>query len=381
MYKNDTSEEGLAQAQKLSVELKKAEDDLAETEYEKMLSDQQAMLDALSEDYELWMNQRLDNEDALLKEIRDGLSTKGDEIKTTLTEVAGQYGSTLSTTLTSIFGSEKPFDSVVTAINNLIAKISESVGNPGDSKINGSNGGTNSGAGSGSGSGNGSGGNNINNGTNNNANNTNKNANTDKQTEKSDRYMFLEKKSSYPKDELKKTMNVSVVDRLKYYDLDSSWDARAKYYSDLGGSGTYTGSASQNKWLISKMKENGFAKGGTIGNLIKRTGEDGFVLARTGEEILSLEKIEALRDIFEKINPAMPNLNLTKVPAIQRRDVAQNVNLGGITIEQVVANNPQEFVQQLKTVMSRDLNVQKMVQEISFGQGLGNNTMNVKKYM
>lgn len=169
--------------------------------------------------------------------------------------------------------------------------------------------------------------------------------------------------------------------RLKYYDKDSSWDARAKYYSDLGGSGTYTGSATQNRWLISKMKENGFAKGGTIGNLIKRTGEDGFILARTGEEILSLEKIEALRGIFEKINPAMPNLNLTKVPTIQRKDVAQNVSLGGITIEQVVANNPQEFVQQLKTVMSRDINVQKMIQEINFGQGLGNNTMSVKKYL
>ena len=288
----------------------------------------------------------------------------------------------LGTTLTSIFGSEKPFASVETAINNLIEKIAGIVGVDNYESGTGSGGGNNSGTWAGSGSA--SGGNTTQGttqGTNNTNKNTNKNANTDKQAEKSDRYTFIDKKSSYSKDKLKKNIETSIVDRLKYYDKDSSWDARAKYYSDLGGSGTYTGSTTQNKWLISKMKENGFAQGGTIGNLIKRTGEDGFVLARTGEEILSLEKIEALRDIFENINPAMPNLNLTKVPSIQRRDIAQNVSLGGITIEQVVANNPQEFVQQLKTVMSRDLNVQKMVQEISFGQGLGNNTMNVKKYM
>ena len=370
VYKNDTSEEGLAQAQKLSVELKKAEDDLAETEYEKMLSDQEAMLDALSTDYEEWMNERLDNEDTLLTEIKDKLSEKGDEINATLTEVSGQYGSTLSTSLTTIFG-EKPFDGVTTAINNLIAKIDGYVGgNPGDSKVSGS---------SGAGADSGSSGNTSQNVTQNTtSNNTNNNANT-VQKAKSEKYTFIDKKSSYDKNKLAK--ETSIVDRLKYYDKDSSWDARAKYYSDLGGSGTYTGSATQNRWLISKMKENGFAKGGTIGNLIKRTGEDGFILARTGEEILSLEKIEALRDIFEKINPAMPNLNLTKVPTIQRRDVAQNVSLGGITIEQVVANNPQEFVQQLKTVMAKDQNVQKMVQEISFGQGLGNNTMSVKKYL
>ena len=202
VYKNDTSEEGLAQAQKLSVELKKAEDDLAETEYEKMLSDQEAMLDALSADYEEWMNERLDNSDALLTEIRDELSEKGDEIKTTLTEVAGQYGSTLSTSLTTIFG-EKPFDGVTTAINNLIAKIDSYVGgNPGDSKVSGS--GTNSGSGASS-----SGGTTQKAANNTNNNNTNKNANTN-QGSKSGKYTFIDKKSVYDKNKLAK--ETSIVD-------------------------------------------------------------------------------------------------------------------------------------------------------------------------
>ena len=200
MYKNDTSEEGLAQAQKLSVELKKAEDDLAETEYEKMLSDQEAMLDALSADYEEWMNERLDNSDALLTEIRDELSEKGDEIKTTLTEVAGQYGSTLSTSLTTIFG-EKPFDGVTTAINNLIAKIDSYVGgNPGESKVSG---GTNSGSGASSSGGT----------TQKAANNTNTTTSTTtntNQSSKSGKYTFIDKKSVYDKNKLAK--ETSIVD-------------------------------------------------------------------------------------------------------------------------------------------------------------------------
>lgn len=86
--------------------------------------------------------------------------------------------------------------------------------------------------------------------------------------------------------------------RLKLHNFDSSKSARAGYYKAMGGSGTYVGSASQNNWMISEMKKHGFKQGGTIGKLIRSAGEDGFVLARTGEEILSKEKLIMLRMLY-----------------------------------------------------------------------------------
>lgn len=138
-YKDDDSEDAMTRIQKLKVELEEAKTDLEETEYEKYLSDTETMLDQLSSDYEAWINERLDNEDALLAEVVGSLQEKGSEITTTLNEVADKYGSHFSDNLTTIFDASSPFttsltggmstiankvDGVTVAINNLIDKVS-----------------------------------------------------------------------------------------------------------------------------------------------------------------------------------------------------------------------------------------------------------------
>ena len=60
-YKGDSSEEGLAKLQKLQVQLAEAEEDLRETEYDRMMSDQQDMLDNLYEEYEEFLNKKMDD--------------------------------------------------------------------------------------------------------------------------------------------------------------------------------------------------------------------------------------------------------------------------------------------------------------------------------
>lgn len=57
------------------------------------------------------------------------------------------------------------------------------------------------------------------------------------------------------------TERISIVDRLKYRDFDSSFSARTGYYSAMGLGSGYTGSASQNTRMISWMKANGYASG------------------------------------------------------------------------------------------------------------------------
>ena len=54
--------------------------------------------------------------------------------------------------------------------------------------------------------------------------------------------------------------NTSIVDALKATGADSSFDARAKLYYANGGTGTYTGSYSQNVQMLNKMKSGNLKK-------------------------------------------------------------------------------------------------------------------------
>jgi hypothetical protein len=51
------------------------------------------------------------------------------------------------------------------------------------------------------------------------------------------------------------------VDQLKLLKLDSSMEPRGQLFRDLGGEGTYEGSASQNEWLhrevMQQLADNG----------------------------------------------------------------------------------------------------------------------------
>lgn len=122
VYKNDMSEEGKAQAQKIKVELEAAQEELEQTQYDKYLSDQEAMLDQLSADYEEWMNNRLDDEKALLKQIADGLSSDGAVVQT-LKDIATQNGTEVSTDIENSI-----LQGTTTAINKLIESITGALG-------------------------------------------------------------------------------------------------------------------------------------------------------------------------------------------------------------------------------------------------------------
>ena len=70
---------------------------------------------------------------------------------------------------------------------------------------------------------------------------------------------FISKKSGANKKSL--SVNTSLVDRLKYNDFDSSFSARSSYYSAMGFSGKYTGSAAQNTQMLAWLKSNGYRRG------------------------------------------------------------------------------------------------------------------------
>ena len=382
--KNDTSEETKAQIQQIKVKLEDAKQDLADSEYNQWISDQQNIVDTFESELEDWINSRLDDLDELVQNVIDQTNTSASEINDVIEKEAGDVGYTVSDAISKVMDVDstngtnmvnfydKTFPNEMTttrnsidAIKNLLQAmkdaadkraqeeikkqqaaqqaISKPVSSPSSNSSNGFN--SNS-SNSGSSSGSSGWGN-----------------------------WFVHKADSYPKSKLR--INSSIVDRLKLHNFDSSKSARAGYYKAMGGSGTYVGSASQNNWMISEMKKHGFKQGGTIGKLIRSTGEDGFVLARTGEEILSKEKLIMLKDALQYI-PQNFNIASTSLPKFTQKasnsSVDVKVDFGGITMNGV--NNPEEFV----TELQKSKRFEKIVQSITVDTAMGKNSLGKYKF-
>ena len=102
-YENDLTEETRAKVQKLTVELAKAEEELAESEYEQYISDQKKLLDELYLEYETILNQRLDNVDALIGDMITAVNDNSGSINETLTTTADNVGYTMTTNMQNIW--------------------------------------------------------------------------------------------------------------------------------------------------------------------------------------------------------------------------------------------------------------------------------------
>lgn len=401
-YDGDDSEEAISKIQQIKVQLEEAKADLKETEYEQYLQDTETMLDNLSSDYESWMNDRLDHSDALLAEIVGTVSGKGDEINSTLNEVADEYGTMISDTVISIFSTDSPFTTALTnglydvsnntvgavnsvnstigngfqdtknsiagtttAINNLIEKVSSITSiiqktNAGANILSSTNGSNSS----------------LNNTSNvtNTGNNTSSSyipvytppisstsqSNTQSSSSSSDNSnIFIRKVDSYPKSKLQ--TETSIVDRLKYNNFDSSFTARASYYTKLGGSGTYTGSSAQNTWLLQKMKSMGYRKGTLratqglhlydedgIGSEVIITKDGILKQFNGGDRVFNKDMVDNLWNLAQLNTPAI-KVNLPTLPKMERNNVSNSVNMSvdGVEINLPNVTNYKEFRNEL----------------------------------
>lgn len=386
----DNSEEAVSKKQQLENSLKEAQEDLKDTEYDKWISDQEKLLDTLYSDYEEFINLRLDDVNGLLSGIIDSTNENAGLIQDTIKENTNNVGYTISDAMDKIWStsgngigkvvsdfsgnftsSMTTVQSAVDSCKNYLSSILKQVKKETSSNTGGitngngsvtkpptpppSNGGGSSGGSSGSSSGSGSSG----------SSSGNKGS------------FFVHKKDYYPKHLLQ--INTSIVDRLKYHDFDSSFSQARKYYAamGLGSASSYTGSYSQNINMISWMKRNGFSTGGTIGKAISASGEDGFILARSGEEVLSIPKLELASNMVNKLissNTLLPNIKAVK-PTETTGDihfVVEEMNLPNVTDSKEFAN---EFVDVLKS----NNNVQRAIRAVSTDLLTGKNSLSVKK--
>lgn len=110
-WQGDDSEEGAARRQKTADELRKAEDDLAQTQEDRRISEIKSSLAELQDDFSEVLNARLDNVDALLSSVIDGVNTNAitvsEAIGTASTNVNYELSNHLDTALTTAADSLK----------------------------------------------------------------------------------------------------------------------------------------------------------------------------------------------------------------------------------------------------------------------------------
>ena len=410
----DNSESGQSQKQSISSELKDAQDQLEETEYEQYIEDQTKMLDDLATQAEEWINTRLDNLDGLIQQIIDDSNTHSGEIKDTITNTANEFGINLSDGMKSIwetntnninnnitsvfndFGTK--FDNTMTTLNNVVsgieskvqemlslaneeaaqrqAELEEQRRQQDAAESNSSSSGDYSepdydwddigGGDSDSSSG-------------------------------GDGVDWIYEENYFPRDLL--NIDQSVIDRLKYNNFDSSFGARSQYYEQMGGEGQYTGSYDQNVFMLDYLKNHGYRKGtksATAG--LHRTDEEGLgsevIFSKkygtlrkldTGDTVFNKDQVEKLWNLSKGIttpNMYMDNLG-AKLPDITPVSTNKSVDIGGINVnvDKVVTDNPEDFTRQLGNALAGNSKIQKILGEINSNQLLGRNSLSTRRYM
>lgn len=409
----DNSEEGKKNIQQLKDQINTAKDDLKDTEYEKLISDTEKILDQLQSDVKSWLDGRLDSFDITMQEIIDQSNENASNISQTITSTAENYGYKLSESMSSIWSINA--NNITNGINSVLGDFSNKFveGNNAINKVCGDinaavqgllansnaeaqrvadeiarqqaeqNANTDGGYSDGGGS---SGGDSGSNDWSDNWDNSDSGSSDDGGSW-GDWFYHLE--DDYPKDLLE--IDTSIVDRLKANDIDSSFGARADYYSAMGGDGEYYGSSDQNIWMLDQLKSHGYRKGtksATAG--IHRTDEDGLgsevIFSKkygtlrkldAGDMVFNADQVEKLWNLSKGIttpNMYMDNLGakLPDIPNISNNLANKvDVSYGDVSLSFPNVHNYEDFMKQAQ----QDPKFEKMVQNMTLGQTLGRNSL------
>lgn len=89
---DDTSQENLARVQKLKDDLKKAETQLKETEWDRYISETEEILDNLLEDLKSWVEEKLEDLNGILREAIESTNLNGEQIRNTIEQTSAETG-------------------------------------------------------------------------------------------------------------------------------------------------------------------------------------------------------------------------------------------------------------------------------------------------
>lgn len=422
--KGDNSEEGMSRRQQLEDQIKDKQDDIQQTEYEKLISDTEALLDKFNSEYQEWLTNLVTELETTLQMAIDQTNQYSDQILTTLNDQAYGVGYTLSEATTAVFSSigdsvamygqgfldsanginssimlvENAVEAVYNAVQaQAIAQqaIAQAQAQIAGAMMGGGSSGSQSAGGdalSGQNDTGSGGGNSIGVGS----------------------IMTLKDGSSYWETSWGNGRSGSkyagiqggvIIDEMSIAGLvDGGENDPNAYgdhyvhirsadgvYRDLGwvrwedleqyASGT---NHAKGDWAWTQEKGSEIIRT-SDGAILTPVGKGGMVFNNESSKNLyelSQDPISYFKDNMSAINPMV---NVDKyIPTLPTNNSKNgDVSMGGVnfSIGQIVADNPQEFVNQLKQVMASDTKVQKIVQEITLGQSLGNNSLNARRYL
>lgn len=407
----DNSEEGKKNIQQLKDQINTAKDDLKDTEYEKLISDTQAILDNLADTTKTWLDERLDSFDITMQEIIEQSNANASNIADTITSTANDYGIKLSESMSSIWSTNA--SNITNGINSVLGDFSNKFveGNNAINKVCGDinaavqgllknsndeaqrvadeiarqqaeqNANTNGGYSDGGGS------SDSGDDWSDNWDNSDSGSSDDSG---SDGVNWIYSPDDFPKDEL--DISSSIVDRIKWHDYDSSFAARSQYYDQMGGEGQYYGTYDQNVFMLDWMKNNGYRKGtksATSGVHIYDEDNPGSEVIVTkygtlrqfdsGDTVFSKEQVQKLWDMSKGITALTPNMGLsniaTKLPDIPANSKSMSnkvdVSYGDVSLSFPNVHNYEDFMKQAQ----QDPKFEKMVQNMTLGQTLGRNSL------
>lgn len=394
-YANDTSEEAKKQVQQIEVNLKDAQEDLAETEYDKYISDQEKLLDDLQTEYEDLINDRIDNIDKELGDVADAVNLNRDTIRSTLENLSQDTELPLTKAMRDVWNSATPVvdlnttvqgigstvSGITLAINDIITRLNDLIaimrGNL-DSEINNYDDGSY------------------------NPNNSTPAPTPSYEPDPEPSYSYDESDDSDSGDDgnyddlfvykyyYPQPLDTehSVVDRLKSNNIDASWDRRADYYEGIFGDDDYTGSDYQNIRMLDWLKEHGYAKGkkrGEYSTGYHLVGEEGneFMITNgalrevgTEDTIFTADMAKNIADF--SIDPTQYLSSHMPLPNVKPASIPNNVTSNVDTIEISLPNvtNYTEF----KTQLMNDRGFKSYMSEATLGVALGHNELAVNKY-
>lgn len=403
-YQGDNSEEGKKNIQQLKDQINTAKDDLSDTEYEKLISDTEKILDNLQDNVKTWVDERLDQLDTTIQQIIDSSNQNASDISQTITTTADNFGVTLSNNMLNIWNNSTSgigkilgdfstrYENINTSINNTVNSISQNIADMLDvvkkeasareaelQRQREAEAANNSYSGSGS---------SDSYSSNPSSSSSNDNSSSNSSQDTSGDVNWIYKADYYPKDQL--NINTSIVDRLKRWDYDSSFGARSQYYDQMGGEGQYYGTYDQNVWMLDWMKSHGYRKGtksATSGVHIYDEDNPGSEVLVTkygvlrqfdsGDTVFNKEQVQELWDMSKGITPNMGLSNVaSKLPDIPANSKSMSnkmdVQFGDVTLSLPNVQNYEDFMKQ----MVRDKRFLTAVQEGTLGQVLGHNSLN-----
>lgn len=412
-YQGDNSEEGKKNIQQLKDQINTAKDDLKDTEYEKLISDTQAILDNLADTTKTWLDERLDSFDITMQEIIDQSNENASNISQTITSTAENYGYKLSESMSSIWSTNA--SNITNGINSVLGDFSNKFveGNNAINKVCGDinaavqgllknsndeaqrvaneiarqqaeqNANTDGGY-SDSGGGSSGGGDDW-------SDNWDNSDSGSSDDSGSDGVNWIYSPDDFPKDEL--DISSSIVDRIKWHDYDSSFAARSQYYDQMGGEGQYYGTYDQNVFMLDWMKNNGYRKGTNsakpgihltdeygLGSEVIVTKYGTLRQLDSGDTVFSKEQVQKLWDMSKGITALTPNMGLNnianKLPDIPANSKSMSnkvdISYGDVSLNFPNVKNYDDIMKQAQ----RDPKFESMIQEMTIGQTLGRNSLN-----